>query len=254
MTRAGNGIRAAIVAVILAAAFTGKAPAQVPDEFKNLQVLPKGIVKADLLREMKGFAIDLGVRCVHCHVGEDNPRLEGIDFASDEKATKRNARVMLRMVREINGGLLADLKTDRPEKTKVDCATCHHGQPHPRRIEEIVTGLTASKGPEAAAEEYRKLRKEHYGGFAYDFSEFPLLMLAADLMQTGKLAEALAIASLNEEFYPDSAKIHTTIGEVHRKGGDKEKAIASFKKALEMDPENRFAKMRLAEMTKPETP
>jgi len=244
--------RAAIV--VLSALAAVPAQAQIPDEFKNLKVLPKGIVKQDLVREMRNMAGALGVRCVHCHVGEDNPNLEGIDFASDEKGTKLNARVMMRMVEEINGKLLSGLQTGRSETIKVECLTCHHGLAIPRKIEDVMAGLIETKGMAAAAEEYKSLRKEYYGGYSYDFSDFPLNSLARRLTKLPKLDEALAVIGLNSEYYPDSLEAILLGGEVYRLRGDKEKAIQSFKRLLELDPANRFATMRLGELTQTEKP
>ena len=85
------------------------APAQIPDEFTNLELLDPEISKSDLIGTMRNWANGLGVRCNHCHVGPDN--LQGMDFATDEKAAKRTARRMLVMSRGINGDLLADLPT-----------------------------------------------------------------------------------------------------------------------------------------------
>jgi len=76
--------------------------AQVPEKFSNLQILPKDITREDLVREMRGFAGALGVRCVYCHKGEDNPGLKDVDFASDARGTKKTARAMMRMVYAIN--------------------------------------------------------------------------------------------------------------------------------------------------------
>lgn len=72
-----------------------QAAAQIPDAFENLQLLPKDINKGQLVGTMRGWATALGVRCTHCHVGPDN--LVGMDFASDDKPTKRTARKMLEM-------------------------------------------------------------------------------------------------------------------------------------------------------------
>ena len=58
------------------------ASAQIPDELKNLKVLPQDISQKDLVNQMRGFATGLGVRCHHCHVGEPGASLEGYDFAS----------------------------------------------------------------------------------------------------------------------------------------------------------------------------
>ena len=72
-----------------------------PEEPENLKVLPAEVKGARLGGVMRGFASALGVRCEHCHVGE-GPDLAKFDFPSDEKAAKRKARVMFKMVQQIN--------------------------------------------------------------------------------------------------------------------------------------------------------
>ena len=58
--------------------------------------------------------------------------LSTFDFASDERRQKRNARVMLRMVMEINTRHLAEVPEPRPaDKPAVTCYTCHRGQDKP---------------------------------------------------------------------------------------------------------------------------
>ena len=69
--------------VILSVAIAPVA-AQIPDEFTNLKVLPKEISRRELVSIMRGFAGALGVRCKHCHVGENPDSFEGYDFASDD--------------------------------------------------------------------------------------------------------------------------------------------------------------------------
>ncbi|HMB67668.1 MAG TPA: c-type cytochrome, partial [bacterium] len=108
--------------------------AQVPEEFTNLQVLPKEIAKDDLEARMREFTFALNVKCSHCHVGPDN--LQDMDFASDEKPTKRTARVMMRMTDEINGGFLRDIETGRDARVEVKCQTCHHRVQVPEPIED----------------------------------------------------------------------------------------------------------------------
>lgn len=103
------------------------AAAAAQGDFANLQVLPGDIGQRQLIDTMKGIAEDLGVRCWHCHVGEEGADLSTYDFASDEKPTKRKARVMLKMTREINLRYLPEVD---PE-ARVTCGTCHRGQPKP---------------------------------------------------------------------------------------------------------------------------
>jgi hypothetical protein len=89
----------------------GKFP---PDSFTNLKVLPKNIGKQELIATMRGFALGLGVRCTYCHVGREGAPLDSLKFASDDKRTKRAARVMIGMVNHINAEHLADVP-DRPD-------------------------------------------------------------------------------------------------------------------------------------------
>lgn len=92
-------------AFLLPASAVEPQPAQeaaAPPPFENLQVLPEDIPRQELIDTMKGFTRALGVRCSHCHVGEGDD-LSTYDFPSDAKGEKRAARVMIEMVRAING-------------------------------------------------------------------------------------------------------------------------------------------------------
>src|SRR5262245_44735836 len=66
----------------LATAAAPPAPFAVPP-YKNLKVLPKDISRDQLISNMKFFAQSLGVRCVHCHVGEADKPLSTFDFAAE---------------------------------------------------------------------------------------------------------------------------------------------------------------------------
>jgi len=68
----------------------------VPDKFYNLQVLPKDIAKDELVEIMRNFCFTMNQRCNYCHVATDD--LSSADFPSDEKETKKKARVLLRLI------------------------------------------------------------------------------------------------------------------------------------------------------------
>ena len=119
----------AALAAAVALAAAAPAAAQIPEKFTNLQVLPRDIPRDQLVRVMRGFTTSLGVRCNHCHVGPGPATLEGFDFASDDKETKRVARVMMKMTQEINTRLLP--QTGRSPLTEVRCMTCHRGVAKP---------------------------------------------------------------------------------------------------------------------------
>ncbi len=232
--------KAGVVAVlILTLACLGASPAaaQIPTEFKNLKVLPKDIAQRDLIDQMRGFAMGLGVRCHHCHVGEPGASLEGYDFASDEKQAKKTARVMLQMVGEINGKLLPQMGKEQAELIQVNCATCHHGQARPQTLEAVLTETFKKDGLEAATAKYRELREKYYGSYTFDFSEYRLLTVAEQLGGAGHLDAAHGVLELNREFYPESGMTHLGLGQYHQQKGDKEQAIRHYKKAAELSPE-----------------
>lgn len=120
------GCAALFAAVATAQAPT--APAPQPPGFKNLQIFPKDITRDQLMSNMKFFAQSLGVRCVHCHVGEEGKPLSTFDFASDAKKEKQVARAMLRMVHRINS---EDFGAKEFKDAKVTCYTCHRGSTKP---------------------------------------------------------------------------------------------------------------------------
>jgi Photosynthetic reaction centre cytochrome C subunit len=103
----------------------------------NLQVLPKDWTRQQVVQVMQGFNMALGVACNYCHVEMVGapPNEKGvtpIDAAPDDKQTKKTARVMLRMVNQINETLGNQLGKPASEVTRVQCATCHRGQAIPK--------------------------------------------------------------------------------------------------------------------------
>jgi hypothetical protein len=102
-----------------------------PPDPTNLQVLPKDITKPQLVQTMRSFALGLGVRCEHCHVGEGSD-LSKFDFASDAKPQKGIARRMFQMTRDINDRHLEGFPRGRTASTPaVTCYSCHRGQTKP---------------------------------------------------------------------------------------------------------------------------
>ena len=235
-----KGAALSLAAFLVVASGNGEVSAQIPDEFTNLKLLPKEITKGELIGIMRNFAGGLGVRCNHCHVGPDN--LQGMDFATDEKATKRTARLMLKMVNEINGSFLKEIETDRTERMEVKCQTCHHRLTVPRPVEEVVAATIESDGVEAAIEEYKNLREEHYGGASYDFSPTPLNSLAERLARAKQIDNALALLFVNVEYHPKDTWTLMLMGGLHKAASKTKDAISWYKKALKLDPKNEHIK------------
>jgi len=241
---------------VLAASLLGSllgasvAVAQIPDEFMNLQVLPKDITKRELVGVMRGIASDLGVRCAHCHVGPDN--LQGMDFASDDKTAKRAARDMLKMVGAIEQTVEKLPAHEAEAHPAVTCYNCHRGMTSPPRDIRDVLGETAdAEGIAAALAKYKSLRSEHYGTGRYDFSDKSLNALAQRMLEKGKKDDARAALELNREYYPSSASVEAAFGMYYVASEDKEKARAAFRRALELEPENPVAGWGMRQLDAP---
>jgi hypothetical protein len=237
-----------VLAILALFALAAPAPAQIPDEFTNLKVLPKDIGKRELVDIMKSFSGALGVRCSFCHVGESKTSLEGFDFASDDKEAKGVARVMMKMVGDINNNHLAQLEHDG-EAPRVRCVTCHHGVEEPQTIDNVVLAVAGKDGLDAALARYRELRGEYYGSAAYDFTAGPLNTVAETLAkEQNDVAGAIKVMKVNLEYNPDAPYSHLLLGQLYQASGDNDAAVASVKKSLELDPDNKWAKKMLEQL------
>jgi len=96
---------------------------------KNIHVL-KGLPDSQLFLLMNFVGDSLGVNCDYCHVkGEKNPQT-GEDtwlWGREDKKEKAVARVMMRMVLELN-------RTTFNREGAVTCYTCHRGSTRPERM------------------------------------------------------------------------------------------------------------------------
>jgi tetratricopeptide (TPR) repeat protein len=218
--------------------------AQIPDEYTNLEVLPKDITRDRLMGFMRGFTEALGVRCSTCHVGEEGLPLATYDFAADVKPAKLKARDMLKMVRAINGEYLANLPQRREPNVSVTCMTCHRGVSRPEPIDFIVENTMKSEDLDFALQKYRELREKYYGSDAYDFTDRPLAALAQRVAGDDPDA-AKKILEVNLEFNPKSAASLDVLGGIAERAGDNAAAIDYYKKALAINPDDRRAQQRL---------
>jgi tetratricopeptide (TPR) repeat protein len=218
--------------------------AQPPPPITNLQIYPKDTPRAELIATMQGFAQALGVTCGYCHVGQ----APQFDFASDTKPQKAAARKMITLAREINAKVPEAVAKPAAEATRVRCATCHRGVAIPKLLPDILTETAAKSGVPAAIEQYRTLRKQYYGGQSYDFSESGLVALAQQLTTGNKADDAVSFLQVNAEFYPSSASTYAAMGQAYMRKSDKDNAIKSFERAVQLDPANQQAKRQLDQL------
>jgi hypothetical protein len=242
--RIGSSSATAVMLLSLAALPAG---AQVPDKFTNLQYFPKTISRQELLGNMRGFSFSLGVRCQFCHAGKDGNKLDQVDFASDEKDTKKTARAMLRMVDAINQEYIA--KMGRTSPVRVECVTCHHQLSIPKTMNALLAETIDKKDIQAAIVLYRDLRKKDLGSGQYDFGETSLNILTESLLKQNKAKEAVAIMELNVEVNtPPSGWAYSLLATSHTANKEVEKAKADYQKILELNPQDEWAKKQLEQL------
>lgn len=239
-----------LMSALLGGPLLGPQPltAQIPDTFTNLQHFPEDITRDSLIGFMRQFSFSLGVRCQYCHAGGDGVSFEGVEFHSDEKPTKRKARYMLRMVDRINSELLANLPDRKQPEVQVECRTCHRGLSRPRMIDDIVAERIATEGVEAAVERYRQLRADNYGNWSYDFNEWTVNDLANEMAAGGNAEAGIALMEMNTEYYPESVSAWQILGDLRRDNGDRDGAVNSYRKALELAPGSQRLLKRLRDL------
>lgn len=219
---------------------------------KNLQVLPGNISPADLASQMRRFKLALGVECSHCHEGTDNHSFSDFDFADDSKDTKRIAREMLQMVSAINGMVTGLNRGPDHQTVEVTCVTCHRGNSRPVMMKDVLVDTYAAHDGDidAVITKYRELREKHYGGFAFDFGEFPVSAFAFTLNTQGQLEDAITLQKMNAGFHPDSPNIPSGMGFMYREAGHIELAADAFRQSLGIDPSGRWVARQLEEIEK----
>ncbi len=132
---------ALLVAAFCAAATSAQAPqaapaqqtaAGVPPAPTNLKVLPKELTGEQVHKIMEGWAAALGTHCNTCHVADPtkigpNGRPQ-LNFPDDTKPEKSTARLMYKMVQDINGNYISMVDNSG---ASVACGTCHRGHISP---------------------------------------------------------------------------------------------------------------------------
>ncbi|NNE65465.1 MAG: DUF3471 domain-containing protein [Pyrinomonadaceae bacterium] len=95
------------------------------------------------------------------------------------------------------------------------------------------------KGGAAAVAEYRRLRGDKK--VDYDFSEGELKRLGTRLLRAELASDAIEIFKLNAEIFPKSSKAYDSLGEAYLSDGQLGMGLVTYRKALELDPDNKNA-------------
>jgi carboxyl-terminal processing protease len=93
-----------------------------------------------------------------------------------------------------------------------------------------------AKGIEAAKKAFDEGKTGDPGSYYID--ENRMNQLGYELMNRGKVTEAVEVFKLNVREFPKSSNVYDSLGEAYAKAGNRELAVANYKRSLELDPKN----------------
>ncbi len=68
------------------------------------------------------------------------------------------------------------------------------------------------------------------------------------LLRDRRVADAIRVFALNVTTFPNNANAYDSLGEAYAANGEKEKALASYRKSVELDPKNENAKRAIEKL------
>ncbi len=90
------------------------------------------------------------------------------------------------------------------------------------------------QGLDPALEQFSKLKNSD----EYAIKENEMNNIGYQLLQLGKVKEAIEVFKLNVQAFPESGNTYDSLGEAYLISGDNEKALVNYKKSVEIDPQN----------------
>ncbi|MBX7152235.1 FKBP-type peptidyl-prolyl cis-trans isomerase [bacterium] len=103
-------------------------------------------------------------------------------------------------------------------------------------IAQMLAPLIVQKGVFEAIKVYRELKQAKPND--YNFKESQLNTLGYQLLQSGRVFDAIEILKLNAEVFPSSSNVYDSLAEACVAMGDKTNAIKHYKKSVELNPNN----------------
>jgi tetratricopeptide (TPR) repeat protein len=138
---------------------------------------------------------------------------------------------------------------DKVDEVMTGILSILHGVPArgPRKsIIDAVMASLDSGGVVRAVAEYRDLKRTKPD--EYQFDEQELNTVGYAMLAQGRAADAIEIFKLNVEMFPDGFNTYDSLAEAYAAHGDKELAIANYKKSLELNPKNTNAADQLKKL------
>lgn len=132
----------------------------------------------------------------------------------------------------------------RMYRAKVD----GYEEPLKPALQRALREAIAADGTAAAQRAYGRWKRKGLG--EYEIDEVRINTQGYEYLENGKTAEALLLFRVNAEQFPNSWNVYDSLGEAHEKNGQRELAVANYRKSLALEPRNKHAAGRLAELQK----
>lgn len=120
--------------------------------------------------------------------------------------------------------------------------------PIPRSIAATILRPLHEGGVDAAVARYRELKSTASDDYIFNPNELNKLGYA--LLHKGRVFDAIALWELNASEYPDDWNVHDSLGDGYEAAGARyaARAIASYRRSLELNPANRHAEEMIARL------
>jgi carboxyl-terminal processing protease len=132
------------------------------------------------------------------------------------------------------------------ERTQIDQAKAALRKAKLGSAAELFGNALAEGGVPAAEKKLKELQKRRVNGPVFDENDFN--NLGYQLLQENRLESAVYVFETNVRLYPDSWNAWDSLGEILGKAGQKERAIKSYRKSLELNPGNKNGKAVLKQL------
>jgi CubicO group peptidase (beta-lactamase class C family) len=193
----------------------------------SARVLSQAMTKQMLTQQMPGTGLGYGLG-----PGKSQYRHNGADegFQAYLTAFADTGSGVVIMANSDNGSMIFErIAASVAQEYKWTSFTTRVSPPYAAVV------LAHTRGAERAIAWYRMAKAT---GPAQAFGPFVLNNAGYSVLRAGKLADAVKLFEANVALYPEDANAYDSLGEGQMAAGLKDAAIASYKKALEMNPKN----------------